>query len=181
MTEGNVERDQVASQPGVHLRRTTSLTSSKIIGSSDEVLLTHRGGTMTLADGQELRVDKRYPDRWQVNDSRTGDPVLWICNRHYNRKARGYVIFAGQASSQDFSERNRDLMFPVVGSRRGNAVMTAVVPASGTTIMSFRPRARREDEVVVSPDWDLSARVLATIELTADWRSGFFDSARRYG
>jgi len=185
MTEDNIEWDRIASLPGAHLRRTTSLTSSKITGSSGEVLLTCRGRTLTMADGQVLRVDKRYPDRWEVADSGTGDPVLWICNRHYDRKARGYVIFSGQASSQDFSERNRDLMFPVTGSRRGNAVMTAVVPASGKTMLWLRRLAMREHEVVVSPEWDLTPRVLGTIELTAAWLSGYFDvagsNARRRG
>jgi hypothetical protein len=179
MTEDNTEWDRIASLPGVHLRRTTSLTSSKITGSSGEVLLTRRGTTMTLADGQVLRVDKRYPDRWRVADSSTGDPLLWICNRHYDRKPTGYVIFPGQANSEDFSERNRDLMFPVKGSRRGNAVMTAVVPASGTTILWFRQRAMREHEVVVTPEWDLTPTVLGTIELTVAWLSGYFDVRRR--
>ena len=132
-----------------------------------------------------LRVDKRYPDRWQVVEAGTGDPVLWICNRHYDRKATGYVIFPGQAGSQDFSERNRDLMFPVKGSRRGNAVMTAVLPASGTTMLWFRRVAMREHEVVVNPEWDLTPKVLGTIELTAAWLSGYFDiagsNARRRG
>jgi len=138
---------------------------------------------MTLADGQVLQVDKRYPDRWQVTDSRTSEPVLWICNRHYDRKPTGYVIFPRQAASQDFGERNRDLMFPVKGSRLGDAVMTAVVPASGATMLWFRQLTRREHEVVVSPEWDLTPKVLGIIELTAAWLSGYFDiagpSARR--
>ena len=179
MTESNIEWDRMASLPGVHLRRTASLNSSKITGHSGEVLLARRGGTMTLGDGRVLRVDKRYPDRWQVADSGTGDPVLWICNRHYDRKATGYVIFPGQASNQDFSERNRDLMFPVKGRRRGSAVMTAVIPASGTTILWFRRLARREHEVVVSPECELTPKVLSTIELTAAWLSGYFDIAGR--
>jgi hypothetical protein len=178
MTEDNIGWDQIGSLPGVHLRRASSLTGSKITGSSGEVVLTRRGKTIALADGQVLRVDKRYPDRWQVADSSTGDPVLWICNRHYNRKATGYVIFPAQVGGQDFSERNRDLIFPVKGSRRGNAVMTAVVPASGTTVLWIRRLAMREQEVVVSPEWELTPKVLGTIELTADWLSGYFDIAR---
>jgi len=177
MTQDIIEWDQIASLPGVHLRRTRSLTSSGITGSSSEVLLTHRGNTMTLADGQVLRVDKRWPDRWQVVNSGTGDPVVWICSRHYDRKARGYVIFPGHADSQDFRERNRDLMFPVKGSQRGNAVMTALVPASETTVLWFRRLAMREHEVVVNPECELTPRILSIIELTTAWLSGFFDAA----
>ena len=174
VTEDKIAWDRIASMPGVHLRRTTSLTSSKITGSSGEALLTCRGRTITLADGQVLQVDKRYPDRWQVVDSRTGEPVLWICNRHYDRKPTGFVIF-GQAS--DFRERNRDLMFPVEGNRRSDAVMTAVVPASDATILWFRQLTRREHEVVVSPECDLTPKVLGIIELTTAWLSGYFDIA----
>lgn len=120
MTKDIIEWERMPSLPGVHLRRTTSLTSSKITSSSGEVLLTRRGKTLTLADGRVLQIDKRFPDRWQVNDSLTGDRVIWICNRHYDRKATGYVIFSKPASSQDFGERNRDLMFPV---REAGALM----------------------------------------------------------
>ncbi|MGN6678990.1 MAG: hypothetical protein ACTHKL_14595 [Streptosporangiaceae bacterium] len=177
MSEGDTEWVRLASLSGVRLRRTTSLRGSKITGSAGEVLLTRRGRTLTLADGQVLRVDKRYPDRWRVADSSTGDPVLWVCNRHFNRKATGYVIFPGQAGSEDFSERNRDLMFPVKGSRRGNAVMKAVIPASSMTVLWFRRLATREHEVVVVPEWELTPKVLGTIELTAAWLSGYFDVA----
>jgi hypothetical protein len=176
MAEDKIAWDRIASMPGVHLRRTNSLTSSKITGSAGEVLLTCRGRTITLADGQVLQVDKRYPDRWQVVDSRTAEPVLWICNRHYDRKPTGFVIF-GQAT--DFRERNRDLWFPVTGSRRSDAVMTAVVPASDATMLWFRQLTRNEHEVVVSPEWDLTPKVLGIIELTTDWLSGYFDIARR--
>jgi hypothetical protein len=178
MTE-DLEWDQFASLPGVHLRRTTSLTGSKITGGSGELLLSRRGRTMTLAGGQVLQIDKRFPDRWQVADSGAASPVLWICNRHFDRQARGYVIFAGQAATQDFSERNRDLGFPVKGSRAGKAVMSAVIPASGTTVLWFRRLAMREHEVAVSPEWELTPVVLATIDLTAEWLHGFFESRHR--
>jgi hypothetical protein len=102
MTEDNIEWSQIASLQGVHLRRTTSLTSSKIRGSSGEVLLTCRGSSITLADGQVLRVDKRFPDRWQLIDSRTGDSVMWICNRHYDRKAHGVRHLLGPGQHPGF-------------------------------------------------------------------------------
>lgn len=177
MTEVNIGWDLIGSLPGVHLRRTASLTSSKIAGSSGEVLLTRRGANITLADGQVMRVDKRYPDRWQVVDSLTGDPVLWICNRHFDERATGYVIFPREDSRQDFGERYRDLMFPVMG-KPSNAVMTAVAPASGATILWFRRLGMREHEVVINPEWDLTPKVLGTVELTVPWLSGYFDRRR---
>jgi hypothetical protein len=166
--ERQTEWSRVADLPGVRLRRTNSLTDSKITGCSGEVLLTRRGRTMTLADGQMLRLDNQRPPRQQVADSGTGDPVLWIGRCHSYRSADGYILLPGQ----------RYLTFPVRGNRSGNAVMTAVTE-SGITMLWFRRIGwRREYEIVVSPDGELAPAFLCVIMLAADWLSVYFTVPR---
>lgn len=157
-----------------------------VVGSAGEILLT-RGraathDTLTLATGQELRIDKDnvgdggYALRgWQVTDSRTGEPVLWTRGRHYGGGARGYMLLPGQ----------RCLVFPVTGTRVRDAVMTAVTE-SGRTALWFRwiarPRSpwRSENtkyEIVVSPDCDLTTELMCIICLAASWLGSYFESA----
>lgn len=58
-------------------------------------------------------------------------------------------------------------------------MMTAVLTASGTTMLWFRQLGRHEHEVVVSAEWDVSPKVLSIIELTTAWLSGYFNVRRR--
>jgi hypothetical protein len=151
--------------PGVRRRK----AGGKVTDSLGQVLLTHRRSTMTLATGQVLRVNKNVtsvdtlPMDRRVSDVRTGEPVLWIGGRHSDRVPSGRVLFPGQ----------RHLVFPVVGTRPGNAVMEAVTE-SGSTVLWFRRIWRRNYEVVVSPDCDLTTELLCVIDLTAGWLASYF-------
>jgi hypothetical protein len=157
----------VGDLPGERLRLTLSLSVwmsgavRRITSSSGEVLLSRRRRrTITLANGQALRLDYSSPwrDELQLTDPLTGGPVLWIRGEHLPRRAGGLVLFPGQ----------RYLKFPVSGARPGNAVMTAVTE-SGTTILWFR-----RTEVVVSPDCYLAPDVLSAIALAAPWLDSYF-------
>jgi hypothetical protein len=93
-----------------------------------------------------LRFDSR---RQQLTDSVTDDPVLWMRGTNFYWQAGGHVLFP----------EGRYLLFPVSGTRRRNAVMTAV-SESGTTMLWFRRIPKRIIEVVVSPDCSLTPEVL---------------------
>ena len=99
----------------------------------------------------------------QLSDSGTGAPVLWIGGTNFNGNAGGYVLFPGK----------RYLVFPVSGTRRRHAVMTAV-SESGTTMLWFRRLPKRVIEIVVSPDCSLTSEILCTIPLTAGWLDNYF-------
>jgi len=150
--------------PGVRLRLTRSKfgTVRQLTGSRAEVLLTRRFGTITLANGQVLRIDRRGQ---QVTDPATGEPLLWVRGSNFNGQAGGHVLFPGQ----------RYLMFPISGTKLGNAVMTAV-SESGAAMLWFRrtPKHAALIEIVASPDCPLTSEVLCAIALTAKWLGGYF-------
>lgn len=151
--------------PGVRRRK----AGGKVADSLGQVLLTHRRRTMTLATGQVLRVDKSVTSvdamlmGRRVTDVGTGEPVLWIGGRHSDRVPSGRVLLPGR----------RLLVFPVVGTRPGNAVMTAVTE-SGSTVLWFRRISWRNYEVVVGPDCDLATELLCVIDLAAGWLASYF-------
>jgi len=156
---------RVSDLPGMRLIR----KSRKISSTTGEVLLSRRRRTITPASGPEFRLD-RMPWSWsdadvQLSDSMTGEPALWLRACHIDREAGGMVLFPGQ----------RYLTFPVRGSRPKNAVMTAV-SESGSPVLWFRVTRLVEEEVIVSPDLDLTSDLLCVIELTAPWLSGYFAS-----
>jgi DivIVA domain-containing protein len=101
---------------------------------------------------------------------RTGLPVLYTAGRHLSGDADGYVEFPGQ----------RWLRFPVRGTARSNAIMTAVDQA-GRQVASYRMAAegvftRRAIEITVHPDQALTDELILTLALTARWISSFFES-----
>jgi hypothetical protein len=101
---------------------------------------------------------------------RTGQAVLYTSGRHVNRVASGYVEFPGQ----------RWLRFPVRGTTRSNAIMTAVDQA-GRQVARYRLAAdgvftRRAIEITVHPDQALTDELIFALALSARWVSSFFES-----
>jgi hypothetical protein len=145
---------RVSGLPGMRLRRISGSTSV-ILGSSGDVLMTGRRRALTLGvGGQVLRCDWEHN---QIVDAGTGDPILrWIGSHEgYHRPV---VLLPGQ----------RWLRFPVRGSRRRNAVMRAV-DESGTEVLWLRKIERTVTEAVVSPNCDLTPEILCVIQLAALW------------
>jgi hypothetical protein len=100
---------------------------------------------------------------------RTGLAVLYTAGRHFDRVARGYVEFPGQ----------RWLRFPVRGTARSNAIMTAV-DQTGSQVARYRLAAggvftRRAIEITVHPDQALTDELILTLSLSARWISTFFE------
>jgi len=102
---------------------------------------------------------------WKVTDPQTGEPVLWTRGWHFNGGAGGRILLP----------RKRYLIFPVTGTNFRNAVMTAVTESGGTPPW-FRRSARAADEILVSPDYDLTAELMCIAALAAGWFRSYFAS-----
>jgi hypothetical protein len=97
---------------------------------------------------------------------RTGPPVLYTGGRHIDRSPGGYVQFPGR----------RWLQFPVRGTSRSNAIMTAVDQAGGQ-VARYMIGDRRMIHITVHPDQRLTDELILTLALTARWASSYFDSS----
>jgi DivIVA domain-containing protein len=99
---------------------------------------------------------------------RTGPPVLYTGGRHINRTDHGYVQFPGR----------RWLRFPVRGTQRSNAIMTAVDQA-GRQVARYRIADSRAIEITVHPDQGLTDELILMLALSARWVSRFFSALLR--
>ena len=97
---------------------------------------------------------------------RTDPPVLYTGGGHIDRRPGGYVQFPGR----------RWLRFPVRGTRRSNAIMTAV-DQEGRQLARYMIGDRRMIHVTVHPDLRLTDELILTVALTARWVSSYFNSS----
>lgn len=111
---------------------------------------------------------------WRVLDIRelvddAGMPVLYTSGSHFNLRAHATISFPGQ----------RWLRFPVRGTARGEAIMTAVDEA-GNSVVQYRiiPRGfllrRSIVEITVHPGWALTDELLLAIAISAPWLNSYF-------
>ncbi len=98
-----------------------------------------------------------------------GMPVLYASGSHFNYSAHASISFPGQ----------RWLRFPVRGTRRLEAIMTAVDEA-GNSIVRYRmiPPSfflrRSIVEVTVHPGWPLTDELMLAIAISAPWLNSYF-------
>ena len=97
---------------------------------------------------------------------RAGQPVLYTGGTHIDRTAHGYVQFPGRHC----------LRFPVRGTKRSNAIMTAV-DQEGRQVARYMIADRRTIDITVHPDQRLTDELILTLALTARWVSSYFDSS----
>lgn len=99
----------------------------------------------------------------------TGTPILYLSGRNFDYRACARVTFTDQ----------RWLRFLVRGTRRSNAIMTAVDQA-GNKVARYRNAGRRfhpgEEtlEIAVHPDRKLTDELTLAIALAAPWLRGYF-------
>jgi DivIVA domain-containing protein len=97
----------------------------------------------------------------------TGIPILYRGGRHFSHAAGGYIKFPGQ----------RWLRFPVRGTGRSNAIMTAVDQA-GNKVARYRLIRYRfrpyETEITVHPDQRLIEELALAIAVSAPWLYSYF-------
>jgi hypothetical protein len=97
-----------------------------------------------------------------------GIPVLYISGSHWNHSAHASISFPGQ----------RWLRFPVRGTNRANAIMTAVDEA-GNSVVRYRIIPVRFGgivEIAVHPGWPLTDELVPAIALSAPWLNKYFSA-----
>ena len=97
---------------------------------------------------------------------RTDPPVLYTGGGHIDRRPGGYVQFPGQ----------RWLQFPVRGTRRSNAIMTAV-DQTGRQVARYMIGGRHMIHITVHSDQRLTDELIIMLALTARWVSSYFNSS----
>jgi len=115
----------------------------------------------------ENQTGDNNPRMYQLRDE-TGIPVLYTAGRHINRSAGGYIKLPGQ----------RWLRFPVRGTSRTNAIMTAV-DQEGNKVARYRlihygSSLRRSTEITVHPDQRLTDELALAIAVSAPWLYLYF-------
>lgn len=94
----------------------------------------------------------------------TGTPILYRGGKHFEHSAGAYIKFPGQ----------RWLRFPVRGTKRANAIMTAVDEA-GNKVARYRfTGSRKTMEIAVHPDHRLTDELELAITVSAPWADDYF-------
>jgi hypothetical protein len=125
------------------------------LASYKEALLT------TPKDGGKFQILGR-PGR--VESMATGELVLsWTGESKRQPRLRHQ---AGQPFTVMYLQGGRWLRFPVRGTTRGNAVMTAV-DQTETEVMWFRIAESKSVEVVISPDRSVTPEVLCAVTIAS--------------
>jgi len=127
----------------------------------------------TMKDSQQRAVARAV--RELVDE--TGTPILYTSGLNFDRRARACVTFPD----------GRWLRFLVRGTKRANAIMTAVDQA-GNKVARYRIIAEGRDlretldswsrsvEIMVNPGWELADELMLAIAVSAGWLSDYFDA-----
>jgi DivIVA domain-containing protein len=115
------------------------------------------------------------PDRWYPFVDETRSPVLYKSGYNLGCQANACVMFPDQ----------RWLRFLVRGTRKANAIMTAVDQA-GNKVARYRiaddsqwrtlPAARRPVAIIVHPSWKLTDELALALVISARWLDSYFRS-----
>jgi DivIVA domain-containing protein len=101
----------------------------------------------------------------------TGNPVLYVSGRNFASRAWASITFPDL----------RWLRFLVRGTRKENAIMTAVDQAGNSAvryrITHSRSWARDTVEITVHPEWELTDELALAIAVSAPWIPGYFSKA----
>jgi hypothetical protein len=109
----------------------------------------------------------------------TGKPILYTRGRNFDHSADASISFPDM--------RLRSLEFPVRGTQRANAIMTAVNEA-GNSVARYRifrsqmgDLGRHNVEIAVHPDWELTDELVLAITISAPWLASYFSEQSRGG
>jgi hypothetical protein len=95
----------------------------------------------------------------------TGTPVLYTIGMHYDHGAGAGITFPDQ----------RRLEFPVQGTSKAHAIMTAVDQDGNKVAQYWAPNwPRRTVEITVHPDRDLTDELVLVIAISARWFRSYF-------
>jgi DivIVA domain-containing protein len=146
---------------------------SDILGATD---IPEMGDRVSINKGSFALVRMHAKQSRELVDE-TGTPVLYISGRNFERSAQACISFP----------HGRRLRFPVRGTQRANAIMTAVDEA-GNSVVRYRiirflmgGLGRHNIEVAVHPGWELTDELVLAITISAPWLSSYFSVQRGGG
>jgi hypothetical protein len=99
----------------------------------------------------------------------TGIPVLYLSGSNFKWRAYCSIMFAD----------HRRLRFLVRGTRRENAIMTAVDQA-GNRVARYRIIDKRSTEITVNPGWKLTDELTLAIAVSASQLDSYFERPDRF-
>jgi hypothetical protein len=121
-------------------------------------------------DKPQAAASSRKPNRFERDRlnlgalrDETGTPILYTSGRHYNHIAGARITFPDQ----------RWLRFPVQGSQRASATMTAVDQA-GNQVARYRPAGRRAVEITLHPEQPLTDELVLAIAISGGLLNSYF-------
>jgi hypothetical protein len=152
----------------VDLQTIASMTYrwSDILGATD---IPEMGDRVSTSKGSFVLVRTRAKQSRKLVDD-TGTPILYTSGRNFERSARASISFPD----------GRSLRFPVRGTHRANAIMTAVDEVGNSAaryrIIRFGRSGglRNNVQVAVHPGWELTNELVLAITISAPWLSSYF-------
>jgi hypothetical protein len=127
------------------------------------------GDRVSISKGTFVLVRTRAKQSRKLVDD-TGTPILYTSGRNFERTARASVSFPD----------GRSLRFPVRGTHRANAIMTAVDQA-GNSVARYRVTRlgrsgglRNNVQVAIHPGWELTDELVLAITISVPWLSSYF-------
>ncbi len=151
--------------PGVPLRWEWTGTVRQELRTKEKQTIACRRSGLRLAYSAGGRRFEWMDKKKLVDEAK--NPILYTVGKHYNHFAGGSIEFPDQGW----------LRFPVRGTKRANAVMTAVDEA-GNRVARYRfpnsPLVRDPVEIIVHPDWELTDQRALAIAVSARWLRSYF-------
>jgi hypothetical protein len=169
-------------QPGTHLRVGGTLREE--LRTAEQQTLVHRASVRDAwhvrANGRRFKLTSRArpheppPKTWSNPSStnwsglvdETGMPILYTSGSNFRCRASASIMFADQ----------RWLRFLVRGTRKANAIMTAVDQAE-TRVARYRisrSGLSKSVEIIVHPDRKLTDELAVALAISARWLERYF-------
>jgi hypothetical protein len=165
-------------QPGTHLRVGGKLRDE--LRTAEQQTLASGGVWHVRAGGRKFKVTSRARPhetppktwsnpsltRWEGVVDEAGMPILYTSGINFRCRASASIMFPDQ----------RWLRFLVRGTRKANAIMTAVDEA-GNRVARYRTihhRGSKSVEIIVHPDWKLTDELALALAISARWLESYF-------
>ena len=168
-----IELGRLLEQAAAGRQPETDATVAQLMDRYAEVadwdLSTRKANEVCISKERFVLVRARARQSRKLVDA-TGTPVWYTSGRNFERSARASISFPD----------GRSLRFPVRGTHRANAIMTAVDEA-GNSVARYRITRlgrsgglRNNVEVAVHPGWELTGELVLAITISAPWLSSYF-------
>jgi hypothetical protein len=157
-------RSFIYQNPGVPAGGATRLWAGGVAAIAARTVRDRAGHFAAEALGSYAQQEETSRVRALVDDA--GTPILYTSGVNYERRAYARVTFPD----------GRWLRFLVRGTRRANAIMTAV-DQTGNNVARYRLPTKYSVEITVHPGQELTDELVLAITTSAPALSSYFDSS----